>query len=195
MWNETQSLARKRATLRVSQGNDYLKTEQVKGTYVSSHLHAQSTSEPLYLAPASVHTLHGRKTEEEKNTHMEISAHKLNLTPILSLTVLRDVLCFPEKEQIVFKGWVVLLHPHPPPLGRSSWEVSLSHTHCLEARSLTYSSLNQMFSFIKWQWLCQGEKSPFKQWCETCFWLDARLDAGPACRDFLFVGFEVRADV
>lgn len=90
---------------------------------------------------------------------MERSAHRLNLTPFLSLTVLPDVLFPSEKEQSTFResGGITEFF-FPPPLERAA-EKFLSESQILEARALVFSQGPS----------CQGEKSVSK-WCETLFW-------------------------
>ena len=83
---------------------------------------------------------------------MEISTHSLNLTPLLSLTGLPDVLCSCEKEQSTFRGWVVLLPFFPSLEGAAekffltTEESFVSKTHIWKLRVL-YSSLSQV-SFL-----------------------------------------------
>lgn len=66
-----------------------------------------------------------QKPWRKENTDMEISAHKLNLLPLLSLTVLPDILSSSEKEQSTFWGWVVLSPFSSQLLFWSCWKVSL----------------------------------------------------------------------
>lgn len=64
--------------------------------------------EPFHVDCASIHEPHGTKAEEEENTDMETSTHKLNFTPLLSLAALPGVLCSPEKEPRAFRGLCAL---------------------------------------------------------------------------------------
>lgn len=71
-------------------------------------LRAYLQPEPFHVDCASIHEPHGTKAEEEENTDMETSTHKLNFTPLLSLAALPGVLCSPEKEPRAFRGLCAL---------------------------------------------------------------------------------------
>lgn len=71
-------------------------------------LRAYLQPEPFHVDCASIHEPHGTKAEEEENTDMETSTHKLNFTPLLSLAALPGVLCSPEKEPRAFRGLYAL---------------------------------------------------------------------------------------
>lgn len=103
-------------------------------------LRAYLQPEPFHVDCASIHEPHGTKAEEEENTDMETSTHKLNFTPLLSLAALPGVLCSPEKEPRAFRGLCALAVIACPILlleMAKKFFFHLSVTH-LEARGFTF---------------------------------------------------------